>query len=144
MGRVGRRLRAADTVSGEEVAGDSAWERAIESGDRSALLSPSVREVIAEAGRDGRLTAEIGALRVVAERLLADVGDAAQLAALLPRLVNAIVRAMQVQRALGGEDEDEFVQLVNRALALANARDAERAAADGAPCAQQGGADDDR
>ena len=143
MGRGGR-LRVVDTVPREEVPESGAWQRAIETGDRSALLPQAVRELIAEAGKEGRLTTEIGALRVVAERLLAEVGDAAQLATLLPRLVNAIVRAMQAQRALGGEEDDELVQLVNRALALANTRAAERAAADGAPNAQRGGADDDR
>jgi hypothetical protein len=116
----------------------------MESGDRSALLSPAVRDVIAEAGRDGRLTAEIGALRVVAERLIAEVGDATQLATLLPRLVNAIVRAMQAQRALGGADDDEFIRLIDRALSLRSARIAARTTGDGMPGMRTGGADDDR
>ena len=143
MGRDGQ-LRVVDAVPKEGLPDSGAWQRAMETGDRSALLTTAMREVIAEAGRDGRLTTEIGVLRVVAERLLAEVGDAAQLATLLPRLVNAIVRAILAQRALGGEEDDEFARLIDRALALANARAAERKAADGVPGAQTGGTDDDR
>lgn len=126
MGGAGRRLRAVVVDEAPEQVEDTTvgWEG----------LTAEVREQIAEAGRDGRLVNEIGALRVVMERLLAEGIDAARLATLLPRLVNAIVRAMQVQRALGGAEDDEFARLIARALAEAV----------GEVETDEGGADDDR
>lgn len=116
MDRAGRQRRAEE----EEGTGTAAWRRALATGDRAALLPETLRALVAEAGREERLGAEIGALRLAAERLLADVPDAAQLAKLLPPVVNAIVRALQAQRALGHDDDDAFAQLMRRALALAN------------------------
>ncbi len=130
MGRNGRRLRAVheersqDDPADEAMSAtsptpiDEAWQRALATGDRAALLPEALRAIIAEAGRDSRLDTEIGALRVVVERLLLEVPDAERLATLLPRLTNAIVRALQTQRALGGEEDDELAELVKRVLAM--------------------------
>ena len=128
MDRNGRRLRAArEEETREEAANegaaealptDAAWQRALATGDRAALLPEALRAIVAEAGRDGRLGTEIGALRVALERLLLEVPDAERLATLLPRLTNAIVRALHTQRALGGEEDDEMAELVKRVLAM--------------------------
>lgn len=128
MDRNGRRLRAVreeearDEATNEGAAEpsptDTAWQRALATGDRAALLPEALRAIVAEAGRDGRLGTEIGALRVAMERLLLEVPDAERLATLLPRLINAIVRALHTQRALGGEEDDEMAELVKRVLAM--------------------------
>ena len=128
MDRNGRRLRAAREEEAREEAAnegaaealptDAAWQRALATGDRAALLPEALRAIVAEAGRDGRLGTEIGALRVALERLLLEVPDAERLATLLPRLTNAIVRALHTQRALGGEEDDEMAELVKRVLAM--------------------------
>lgn len=124
MVRARRRLRAVpDEAINAELAPDEptgeAWLRALAAGDEAARLPEPLRALIAAAGREGRLEAEIGALRLVIERLLAEVGDADRLATLLPRLTNAIVRAQQAQRALGGEADDELAELIRRAMAQA-------------------------
>lgn len=123
MGRDRRQLRAVceGTAQDEAAAAtptDEAWQRALATGDRAALLPEALRAIVAEAGRDSRLGTEIGALRVVVERLLLEVPDAERLATLLPRLTNAIVRALHTQRALGGEEDDEMAELVKRVLAM--------------------------
>ena len=102
MGRSVRQLQPVAAADEAAVAAHEAWQRALETGDREAL-SP-------------------GPLRAVAERLLAEVPDAERLATLLPPVINAIVRALQAQRALGGGDDDELSQMVKRVLERANAR----------------------
>ncbi len=114
MARAVRQLRPVDDE--DAAVGRETWRRALETGDREALSPGPLRALIAELGREGHLDPEIGALRAVAERLLADVADAERLATLLPPLVNAIVRALQARRALGGEDDDELARMVRRVL----------------------------
>jgi hypothetical protein len=121
MGRSVRRLQPVETAD-DTAAAHEAWRRALETGDREALSPGPLRALVAELGRENRLGAEIGALRAVAERLLAEVPDAERLATLLPPVINAIVRALQTQRALGGGDDDELSQMVKRVLERANAR----------------------
>ncbi len=83
-----------------------------------APLPPAVRRQIAARGREESLAEEIGALRAVLARLLATTGDdPAQLAQSVPRVVNAIVRAMQVQRLLAGESAGDLNEMVTRVLA---------------------------
>ena len=127
MHRDRRQLRAVreGTAQDEATAGaatappaDEAWQRALATGDRAALLPEALRAIVAEAGRDARLGTEIGALRVALERLLLEVSDAERLTTLLPRLTNAIVRALQTQRALGGEEDDELAEVLKRVLAM--------------------------
>lgn len=146
MGRAARPLRAVPMADGPVAtgeggpAGSERWERMLATGDRAALLPGTLRAIIAEAGRDGRLQDEIGRLRVAADRLLAEVTDAARLAALLPPVVNAIVRAIQAQRALGGDDDEELVRLIERVLALRD--EEEQGQTTRHP--REGGDDDDR
>jgi hypothetical protein len=125
MSATGRRLRAVhgkaapDEATGQTATpADEAWQRALATGDRAALLPEALRAIVAEAGRDGRLGTEIGALRVVVERLLLEIPDVERLATLLPRLTNAIVRALQTQRTLGGEEDDELAEVLKQVLAM--------------------------
>jgi hypothetical protein len=121
MGRAVRRLQPVETADEAAVAHE-AGQRALATGDREALSPGPLRALVEDLGRENRLGAEIGALRAVAERLLAEVPDAGRLATLLPPVINAIVRALQAQRSLGGGDDDELARMVKRVLERANAR----------------------
>lgn len=83
-----------------------------------AALPPELREWIAEQGRKENLAEEIGALRAVLARLLAtDGADAARLSQSVPRVVNAIVRALRAQRLLTGETAGDLNEMLTRILA---------------------------
>ncbi len=80
-------------------------------------LSPELRRMIAEYGRDESLAEEIGALRAVLAQLLATGGaDSQSLSQSVPRVVNAIVRAMRAQRLLTGEATGDLNEIVTRIL----------------------------
>lgn len=83
-----------------------------------AALPPELRAWIAEQGRKESLVEEIGALRAVLARLLAtDGADAGRLSQSVPRVVNAIVRALRVQRLLAGETAGDLNEMLTRILA---------------------------
>jgi hypothetical protein len=81
-------------------------------------LPPELERLIAERGRGENLAAEIGALRVVLAQLLATAGgDAGRLSQDVPRVVNAIVRAVRVQYLLAGESAGDLTASLTRILA---------------------------
>lgn len=81
-------------------------------------LSPELLRQIAEDGRRETLAEEIGALRVVLAQLLATTGDdAARLSQEVPRVVNAIVRAVRAQYLLTGESAGDLTASLTRVLA---------------------------
>jgi hypothetical protein len=81
-------------------------------------LPPELERQIAERGRRESLAGEIGALRVVLARLLATAGaDPARLSRDVPRVVNAIVRAVRVQYLLAGESAGDLTASLTRVLA---------------------------
>jgi hypothetical protein len=81
-------------------------------------LPPELERLIAERGRGESLGAEIGALRVVLAQLLATSGgDPARLSQEVPRVVNAIVRAVRVQYLLAGESAGDLTASLTRVLA---------------------------
>ncbi len=83
-----------------------------------AALPPELRAWIAEQGRRESLDEEIGALRAVLARLLAtDGADVGGLSQSVPRVVNAIVRALRVQRLLAGETAGDLNEMLTRILA---------------------------
>ena len=81
-------------------------------------LPPDLLRQIAEQGRRDSLAEEIGALRVVLARLLATTGDdSARLSQDVPRVVNAIVRAVRAQYLLAGESAGDLTASLTRVLA---------------------------
>lgn len=86
-------------------------------GKRADLLGTEVARLIAEAGREGSLAEEIGALRSVMARLLDDKGvKPQQLAESIPRIVGATVRALKVQRTISGETAGDLTEALTRVL----------------------------
>jgi len=83
-----------------------------------AAVPPAMRAWIAEQGRRESLAEEIGALRAVLARLLAtDGADVGRLSQSVPRVVNAIVRALRAQRLLAGETAGDLNEMLMRILA---------------------------
>lgn len=84
----------------------------------AALTDRALRRALEEAGRGDSLVEEVGALRVVLLRLLAESGDdPADLAATIPRVVNATVRALRARRALADDAGGDLAGALTRALA---------------------------
>jgi hypothetical protein len=86
-------------------------------GDYRALLEPSLWEVITAAGAERGLTHEIGSLRVVLARLLAEEADAGRLAQNAARVTAVLVQATRAQHALSGEMADGLAEAVTHILA---------------------------
>lgn len=86
-------------------------------GDYRALLEPAVWEVISAAGAERGLANEIGSLRVVLARLLAEEADAGRLAQNAARVTAVLVQAARAQHALSGEMADGLAEAVTHILA---------------------------
>ena len=116
-----RARRGARRIDAErERAGDLAetGEEVTEASVRAVVLSPELRELIIAYGRDEGLADEIGALRAVLAQLLATGGgDSQSLSQSVPRVVNAIVRALRTQRVLAGESTGDLNEIATRILA---------------------------
>lgn len=95
----------------------AAFNRALASGRFDQLLPAEVARIIAEAGQEGMLLDEIGALRVVLMRLIAVEGHNVELLSQgVPRIVGAIVRALRAQRLLAGDAAGDLVEALTRVL----------------------------
>ena len=86
-------------------------------GDYRALLEPALWEAIASAGAERGLANEIGALRVVLARLLAEESDPGRLAQNAARVTAVLVQATRAQHALTGEMADGLAEAVTHILA---------------------------
>ncbi len=100
-------------------AGDSAerFRERLHAGDYRALLEPALWEVIAAAGAERGLANEIGSLRVVLARLLAEEADSGRLAQNAARVTAVLVQATRAQHALSGEMADGLAEAVTHILA---------------------------
>ncbi len=93
-------------------------EEAGEASLQAVNLSPELRQRIVAYGREESLADEIGALRAVLAQLLATGGEDTQaLSQSVPRVVNAIVRALRTQRVLTGESTGDLHEIATRILA---------------------------
>jgi hypothetical protein len=70
------------------------------------------------------LTEEIGALRFVLHRLLAEEDDLARLATGVARIASVVIQAAKAQQALSGNRSDELAAALMRALAELDGDDA--------------------
>jgi len=80
-----------------------------------------IEEVVArfatEAGLEQEsLSEEIGALRIVLARLLAEEDDPARLATSIPRVVDTVVRARRAERSISGARAESLTQAVTQVL----------------------------
>lgn len=113
-GRAARDAEGDDASRREERV--SAFQQRLESANFRNLLPEKLTQIIAEAGREGSLTDEIGSLRVVLKRLMDEERDSQRLSESIPRVVNATVRALKAQRAISGETAGDLTEALTRVL----------------------------
>ena len=88
---------------------------------RRPHFEQQIEEVVArfasEAGLEHEsLSEEISALRIVLARLLAEEEDPSRLASSIPRIVDAVVRAVRAQRLISGVLAEGLTQAVTQVL----------------------------
>lgn len=91
----------------------------LETGEYAALFDDNVRRVIAQAAQgmaEKGLVEEIGALRFVLARLLAEERNAIALAANVTRVTAAAVQAARAQRAISGETAEGLTTALTQIL----------------------------
>ena len=138
-----RRLagQAAEEV-GEEGDGEqrpkalAAFGRGLANGEYGAAFDGGIRAAMAQAAAEKGVAEEIGALRLMLARLMAEVPtteDPVRLGHGVARVAGASVRAARAQKELLGEDTSEFQAALFQALAELDAEEeARRAAEEGA------------
>lgn len=80
------------------------------------LIEQRVSELLAQPGYEESLAEEIGALRLVLARVLAEEDDPARLAASIPRIVDAVVRAVRTQRTLAAGTAEGLTAAMTQVL----------------------------
>jgi len=80
------------------------------------LIEQRVTELLTQPGTEESLAEEIGALRLVLARVLAEEDDPARLAASIPRIVDAVVRAVRTQRTLAAGTAEGLTAAMTQVL----------------------------
>ncbi len=93
-----------------------AFQQRLERGTYRDLFDQRIAGVIARAGSEGSLNDEIGALRLVLARVLAEEEDPARLATSIPRIVDAVVRAVRAQWTLSGTMAEDLTEALTQVL----------------------------
>lgn len=96
-----------------------AFAEQVRDGRMDTAIEEAVRGAIAACGADLSLAAEIGALRLVLQRVIAvDAleSDPKDLAVTMTRLVDSIVRTIRLQRAISGGQADAIADAVTTVL----------------------------
>jgi hypothetical protein len=92
------------------------FRRRLERGNYRELFDLHIAAVIAHADSEGSLADEIGALRLVLARVLAEEEDPARLATSIPHIVDAVVRAVRAQRTLSGAMAEDLTEALTQIL----------------------------
>lgn len=106
-----------DDPDGQQRTAAMEFRRRLERGNYHELFDRSLSDVIAQASQERNLATEIGALRFVLARLLAEEDDVAKLAASVARVSSVLVQATRVQRTISGEVADGLTEAMTRILA---------------------------
>ena len=94
----------------------AAFRRRLERGDYRGLFERHLAAVIAQAAAERTLADEIGALRFVLARLLAEEEDLPRLVAGIAKVTTALAGVARAQRAIGGEMADGLTEALTRIL----------------------------
>jgi hypothetical protein len=108
-----------DAQPDERRARELAFARLVREGRHGEVVEEALRAAIAAAGGDLSLGEEIGALRLMLRRVLAvDAldGDPRAAAQTMTRLVETIVRAVRMQRAISGDLSGGLSEALTRIL----------------------------
>ncbi len=111
-----------DGEEDEETAGERRrraavrFRRRLKQGDYQGVFEGWLKEVIAQAAAERSLTDEIGALRFVLARLLAEEDDLTKLATGVARVATVAIQAARTQRAISGELADGLTEALTQIL----------------------------
>jgi hypothetical protein len=89
----------------------------VRAGNHAGLIEAALQAALAASASERHLTAEIGALRLMFQRVVATElldGDPRETTQTMTRLVDAIIRALRMEQTLAGSFEDEFRAAVTR------------------------------
>lgn len=92
------------------------FQERLDAGDWRQLPSPALRAVIDQAGAEPGLDDEIGVLRVVLARLLAEERDPTKLAAGAARIASVAVQAARARHALQGQQAENLTDAIAQIL----------------------------
>jgi hypothetical protein len=104
-------MDASDAQPSARVLRSERFAEQVRAGRRDELVEQAVAAVLTGIGRELSLGQEIGALRLMLQRVIAmDAldGDPRDTATTIARLTDGIVRAVRAQRAISGELADEL------------------------------------
>lgn len=82
-----------------------------------ARLDEDLQDDIAEAGQTGSLASEIGMLRTVLVRAMAEIDDPIKLAETISRLVSATRAAILAERVVSGDKAADLTDALTKVLA---------------------------
>ncbi len=115
-------VAGSDGEDDEESAGERRrraevrFRRRLKQGDYQRLFEGRLKEVIGQAAAERSLTDEIGALRFVLARLLAEEEDVTKLATSVARVATVAIQAARTQRAISGELADGLTEALTQIL----------------------------
>ena len=92
----------------------------VRAGKHAGLIETALQAALTACASERRLATEIGALRLMLQRVVAtDLldGDPRETTQTLTRLVDAIIRALRMEQTLAASFEDEFRAAVTRVFA---------------------------
>jgi hypothetical protein len=92
----------------------------VRAGEHAGLVEAALQAALDACASERRLTTEIGALRLMLQRVVATElldGDPRETTQTLTRLVDAIIRALRMEQTLAASFEDEFRAAVTRVFA---------------------------
>lgn len=94
----------------------SAFEAQLERGDYRALFGDRLLPILAQAAAENTADTEIGILRLVMARLLAEETDPALLVSGVARLSSVIIQALKANRALSGQVAESLTDAITTIL----------------------------
>jgi hypothetical protein len=95
----------------------AAFRARLESGDYRELFGDRLGEVMAQAAAEAGVADELGALRIVMARLLAEEDNPVVLAPLIARIASVSIQAARVQRAITGQLAESLTEAITTILA---------------------------
>jgi hypothetical protein len=118
-------VRPGDGVEEAEVQGDqearraaarAAFQRRVATGEYGELFDAPVRAILTQAGKATGLAQEMGALRYVLARVLAEEEDPVRQALGVSRVTSAAARVARVRDKLGEAPEGETARILSQLL----------------------------
>ena len=106
-----------DSLAERRQAAAAEFRARLEAGDYRDLFEGRLAEVMAQAAEESGVGDELGALRIVMARLLAEEDDLLVLASSIPRVASVSIQAARAQRAISGQLAESLTDAITTILA---------------------------